>query len=72
MAIEIRKRLAVILMNLPHRQIKKQDKKPNTPRATIDDLLSKTSHAIVSKGTRFHCTECLSNSVLMTPRANIG
>ena len=58
---KIQKRLAVILLNLPHRHIKKKDKEAHVPRAKFDDLLINTSHCIQITSTRMQCVKCLSN-----------
>ena len=67
LAIKIQKRLAVILLNLPARQVQKADKKKPEPRISLDHLLKDTSHSITTIGARLHCTKCLNNFKIGDP-----
>jgi len=58
---KIQKRLATIFLNLPKRSTHKGDKKPVTPRQSLDYLLANTSHTLSVTGPRVQCTKCLNS-----------
>ncbi len=61
LVVKIQKRLATILLNLPHRQINKPEKATAIPRKKLEDLLKDTSHNVVASGMRLSCHNCLNS-----------
>jgi hypothetical protein len=67
----IQRRLATIMLYLPHREKKQRQPVVRIPRPKLDNLISESSHEIVVTGNRYACGKCHNSFRIADPSLKI-